>query len=103
MFDIFDTLIDEHLLSNSDDTTELELAEKVRVDYYALADKLATLIPTDSANTSHNSTGMNTTMANTSFGTQSLAKLPTAQLPKFDGNFENWISFKNTFKTLIDY
>lgn len=34
--------------------------------------------------------------------TQRLAKLPTTELPKFDGNFESWLSFKNTFKTLID-
>ncbi|XP_066585041.1 uncharacterized protein [Prorops nasuta] len=28
-------------------------------------------------------------------------KLPTAPLPTFDGNYENWLNFKNTFNNLI--
>ncbi|XP_043279778.1 uncharacterized protein [Venturia canescens] len=34
-------------------------------------------------------------------GTRRL-KLPVADLPKFDGNIEKWLSFKNTFLTMID-
>lgn len=33
---------------------------------------------------------------------QKSVKLPVAELPKFDGNYENWLSFKNTFKSMID-
>ncbi|XP_012524199.1 uncharacterized protein LOC105829705 [Monomorium pharaonis] len=29
-------------------------------------------------------------------------KLPVAELPKFDGNLEKWLSLKNTFLTMID-
>lgn len=29
-------------------------------------------------------------------------KLPDAKLPTFDGQFENWISFKNAFKNMVD-
>lgn len=29
-------------------------------------------------------------------------KLPVAQLPKFDGSLDKWLSFKNTFITMID-
>ncbi|XP_066592933.1 uncharacterized protein [Prorops nasuta] len=35
-------------------------------------------------------------------GTASKIKLPLANLPKFEGNYENWISFKNTFTAMID-
>lgn len=34
--------------------------------------------------------------------TQSKVKLPEFQLPKFDGAFENWIGFRDTFEALID-
>ncbi|XP_018406416.1 PREDICTED: uncharacterized protein LOC108782609 [Cyphomyrmex costatus] len=29
-------------------------------------------------------------------------KLPVASLPNFDGRYENWLSFKNTFIAMID-
>lgn len=29
-------------------------------------------------------------------------KLPVAELPKFDGSLDKWLSFKNTFVTMID-
>ena len=29
-------------------------------------------------------------------------KLPVVQLPKFDGDLKNWLSFKNTFSTMVD-
>ncbi|XP_044594833.1 uncharacterized protein LOC123272198 [Cotesia glomerata] len=55
-------------------------------------------------NNSHNEniSSRDTSVGNTTFEAQRLAKLPTAELPKFDGNFENWLSFKNMFKSLID-
>lgn len=29
-------------------------------------------------------------------------KLPVAELPKFNGNLDEWLSFKNTFKVMVD-
>lgn len=33
---------------------------------------------------------------------QKLAKLPVIQIPTFDGTHEQWLSFRNTFKTMVD-
>ncbi|KAI5637155.1 pao retrotransposon peptidase domain-containing protein [Phthorimaea operculella] len=33
---------------------------------------------------------------------QNLVKLPTIQLPKFNGSYENWLHFRDTFSSLID-
>ncbi|XP_036150126.1 uncharacterized protein LOC118648036 [Monomorium pharaonis] len=33
---------------------------------------------------------------------QRLLKLPVAELPKFDGSHDKWLSFKNTYLTMID-
>lgn len=33
---------------------------------------------------------------------QKVAKLPIADLPKFDGRYEKWVSFKHEFKSMID-
>lgn len=30
-----------------------------------------------------------------------LVKLPNIDLPKFDGNYERWISFKDLFESLV--
>lgn len=33
---------------------------------------------------------------------QNTVKLPTISIVKFDGNYQNWASFKDSFKALID-
>jgi Protein of unknown function (DUF1759). len=48
-----------------------------------------------------NSQGENTNTLRSSEGTSRI-KLPVADLPKFDGRYESWLSYKNTFLSMID-
>ncbi|XP_044585969.1 uncharacterized protein LOC123266006 [Cotesia glomerata] len=106
LFEQYERLIEKLELTTPEDN-EINLAEDVRTLFYDLMDQFEKLTQLNRTNhnNSHNvniSTN-NTTAGNTTLvETQRLAKLPTTDLPKFDGNFENWLSFKNTFKTLID-
>ncbi|XP_044582910.1 uncharacterized protein LOC123263929 [Cotesia glomerata] len=105
-FEQYERLIEKLELTTPEDN-EINLAEDVRTLFYDLMDQFERLTQLNRTNhnNSHNvnTSTNNTTAGNTTFvETQRLAKLPTTDLPKFDGNFENWLSFKNRFKTLID-
>ncbi|XP_044586064.1 uncharacterized protein LOC123266095 [Cotesia glomerata] len=99
MFDQYDASIDE-LEVNKPEDPEIELADGIRKIYYNLATKIK--IPNQDVLNATIQTAINASTLNRTLETQRLTKLPTTDLPKFDGNFENWLSFKNTFKTLID-
>lgn len=71
--------------------------EDIQNRYYEIASRID-IQPT--ASTSH-ATNLNTTSIPIDNNTRRL-KLPRANLPKFDGSFEKWLTFKNTFVTMID-
>ncbi|XP_044575194.1 uncharacterized protein LOC123259003 [Cotesia glomerata] len=100
LFKEYDDLTDE-LSVTEPDNEELIQAEEVRNRYYAIASKIKTLNPPGG---SGDHSQMNSSRFNDSTMTerQKLVKLPTTELPKFNGNFENWLSFKNTFVSMID-
>lgn len=79
--------------------------ENVQERYFALASRIETMI---------NSEGTSRTITDTPGGTprsnsteiatvikKRRIKLPEAPLPKFDGRYENWLSFKNAFNNMI--
>ncbi|XP_044596707.1 uncharacterized protein LOC123273371 [Cotesia glomerata] len=99
LFDQYDTNVDE-LEINTPEDKEVELADGIRKIYYELAAKIKT--PSQDILNATIQSAINASTLNRTTENQRLAKLPTTELPKFDGNFENWLSFKNTFKTLID-
>ncbi|XP_044583482.1 uncharacterized protein LOC123264315 [Cotesia glomerata] len=101
LFEQYDMIIDE-LEMTEPENDEVNLAEEVRTLYYKLVGQVKTSNQTINNSQNDNSKGNNSGGNNSTFETQRLAKLPTIDLPKFDGNLENWLSFKNTFKTLID-
>jgi len=65
--------------------------------YYEIASKIDNQSP---ASTSH-AINLNTTSIPVDNNTRRL-KLPRTELPKFDGSLEKWLTFKNTFVTMID-
>ncbi|XP_044585971.1 uncharacterized protein LOC123266009 [Cotesia glomerata] len=99
LFEQYDTAVDE-LEVNKPEDIEVGLADGICKIYYELATKIKTPNQ-DILNTTIQS-AINASTLNRTLETQRLAKLPTTDLPKFDGNFENWLSFKNRFETLID-
>uniref|UniRef100_A0A6M2DTQ3 Putative bel-3-i nvi n=1 Tax=Xenopsylla cheopis TaxID=163159 RepID=A0A6M2DTQ3_XENCH len=104
LFEIYDAAVESRELSDLADE-ETNLADDVRRSFYTLASKLQELNQDNSFNVSmlnSNIQATNSSCFNTPTEFQRLTKLPTAEILKFDGNFENWHSFKNTFKSIID-
>lgn len=79
--------------------TDKHLAEfnDIQDRYYAIASGIE---PLTKASTSHTA-NLNATSITVDNNTRRI-KLPVAELPKFDGNLEKWLSFKNTFVAMID-
>lgn len=77
--------------------------------FYSLAGKIEEIINpnTSTANTdtstnaSQSNNSESTTVAITTIAKRRI-KLPEASLPQFDGHYENWLSFKNAFRAMID-
>jgi hypothetical protein len=80
--------------------------EEVQDRYYELRTLVASLRPSEGSNS--NTADANASRAANIFANSTLierqksVKLPVAELPKFDGSYNAWLSFKNTFKAMID-
>ncbi|XP_071649486.1 uncharacterized protein [Temnothorax longispinosus] len=96
LFHAYEELHDELQLLEPADENLVELND-IQDRYYTVASKIETLTP---ASTSH-TVNLNATSIPVDNNTRRI-KLPVAELPKFDGNLEKWLSFKNTFVTMID-
>lgn len=99
LFDGFFDLNDE--LSLLDPTTDptAEFSE-IEDRYY----EVAALITKHTSESVHSETirsGPGTSRS-INDGNQLHVKLPVAEIPKFDGSIENWITFKNSFIAIID-
>ncbi|CAB0042872.1 unnamed protein product, partial [Trichogramma brassicae] len=93
---LFESLTDDEIANETDQ------AKLVEDEYYDLATQIRSLItPNSSNNRTSSSFGM-PLGSSTVIERQQLVKLPIANLPQFDGNHETWISFKNTFLSMID-
>lgn len=96
LFHAYEELHDElALLEPSDD--HFKEFDDIQNRYYAIATKFHAL---DQPSTSRE-LSVNTTSIAVDNHTRRI-KLPVAELPKFDGSLDKWLSFKNTFITMID-
>lgn len=69
--------------------------------YYKIAAGIKTM--EESSGSGNNISGANSPIGMSTFiERQRLLKLPVAELPKFGGEHDKWLSFRNTFKTMVD-
>ncbi|XP_046428312.1 uncharacterized protein LOC124183638 [Neodiprion fabricii] len=102
-FKIYDKLADKLEMTRPEDP-QVVLAEELRTNYYELSSKIlhANQARAAAEDLLNKGTLNNSTNNNTTTDTHRRAKLPTTEIPKFDGNFENWLSFKNKFQTMME-
>jgi len=99
----FEDCNDELAVLDSDDTHNAEFMN-VQDRYYSLASRIENFLSV--SNISEASTNILDETRIDNLGQAALSKkrrikLPEASLPTFDGNYENWLSFKNAFNCMI--
>ena len=101
LFNNYEILHDELALLDAENEG-LEQMTEIRDGFYNIATRIQNMpsangdAPNDTAST--RPAGGDTTFVER----QRLLKLPVAELPKFDGDHNNWISYKNTFTSMVD-
>lgn len=98
LFAAYEELHDELALLIEPDKEALLEINDIQDRYYTLVAKFESLYPSTSKQCANE---LNATSVVIDHGTRRL-KLPHAELPKFDGEFSKWLSFKNTFVAMID-
>lgn len=81
----------EQLTTDDDLPTQLEIRQKFEDTYYTAISDADLLLGKEVAS------GKNKPEKDTS----SLIKLPTISLPTFDGSYDNWLEFRDTFQSMI--
>lgn len=103
LYHAYEEFNDELILLDPNDHHKDEFTN-VQERFYSLASKVEDIIDS-TASTASASTSSNVIQPSGS-GTAVImkrrVKLPEASLPNFDGRYENWLSFKNTFLAMID-
>ena len=100
LFHAYEELHDELVLLEIDNEGVAEM-DAITKAFYTIAAKIESIPPSDSTNPIPLRPEI--PMGNSTFiEQQRQLKLPIAELPKFDGNLEEWLSFKNTFKVMIE-
>ncbi|XP_066596574.1 uncharacterized protein [Prorops nasuta] len=102
--------LSEHFKNYEDLQDELEILDpngdhfgdmmELQDRYYNLASKIERVYDITTSSTPDRSG--NNSIESSRNEQMKRIKLPVAQLPKFSGEIENWLSFKNTFVTMID-
>ncbi|XP_070527506.1 uncharacterized protein [Cardiocondyla obscurior] len=102
LYHTFEELNDELILLESDDNHQSEFTQ-VQDRFYALASRIEDHLNAATSSSVNTSTASNDTRPETSVLVlpKRKIKLPDAPLPKFDGKYENWLTFKNNFQNLI--
>ena len=93
----FEELNDELAVIDPDNEHLSEL-NNIQDKYYELASQINSENVSSSLNETNQTMNQTLNPANKT----RRPKLPVAELPKFDGKIECWLSFKNTFLTMID-
>ncbi|XP_067208518.1 uncharacterized protein [Linepithema humile] len=117
LYHAYEEYNDELILLDPSDSHTDEFAH-IQERYYSLAGKIEELTSSNTSNavagTSNAIAGPSNAIAGSSNDTiqhnnanaivvtRPRIKLPEASLPNFDGRYENWLSFKNTFLAMID-
>ncbi|XP_012535770.1 uncharacterized protein LOC105836345 [Monomorium pharaonis] len=104
-FHTFQDLNGELILIDSDGGHADEFVI-IQDQLYDLAGKIDNILSSDNASAFTASVSRNESRSDgvvtTAPATKRRFKLPEATLPTFDGRHENWLSFKNAFKNMID-
>ena len=98
LFHAYEELHDELAILDPENDKLNELDE-IQNRYYELASKIETLQRPASSQSRDDLITMPVT---NSVEKMRPIKLPVAELPKFNGAFEKWLSYKNSFITIID-
>ncbi|XP_077255218.1 uncharacterized protein LOC143893566 [Temnothorax americanus] len=102
LYHAFEEQNDELAVLDPNDGHQTEFAT-IQERFYSLAGKIENIL--DAASTSDAGTGPSTeeTRSDNTIVTikKRRIKLPEAPLPTFDGKFENWLSYKNAFHSMI--
>lgn len=102
LFQEFDELQTELELADASEGPERELFEDV---YFALVSKAKSMLNTLQSSTQavHQSDNLNTVPNSfTSQMSTGALKLPPISLPEFDGSYEKWVTFFDTFNAMIN-
>lgn len=103
LYHAYEEFNDELILLDPNSHHKDEFAN-VQERFYSLASKVEDIIDF-TASTASASTSSNVIQpggSGTAVIMKQRVKLPEASLPNFDGRYENWLSFKNTFLAMID-
>ncbi|XP_046145779.1 uncharacterized protein LOC123989147 [Osmia bicornis bicornis] len=98
----YEELHDELTIIDPDNDRLDELLE-IQNRYYVCAGKIEGLeVASTSAARANDTVGNVTGLNTTQIEGRRVMKLPVAELPKFHGDTDDWLSYKNTFMTMID-
>lgn len=103
LYHAFEEFNDELIILDPNDSHKNEFTI-VQDKFYSLAGKIEEIINSNPSS-SNSTTSVNIPQSNGSESTSIIkrrVKLPVASLPQFDGQYENWLSFKNAFLSMID-
>lgn len=104
LLDEFEKVHEEiEVTENVDDEASRQLFEESYFEYVATAQSLLNQHCRNQASTSdiNNSISQGTDIVSIPARFELNIKLPVITLPKFDGKFDEWISFEDTFKALV--
>ena len=102
LFHAYEDLNDELAILDPTNSHLDEICE-IRDRYYDIASKIKSMEVAEPSSAQVNETLGNTCLNSTLTETRRRTlKLPVADLPKFDGSLGKWLSYKNTFLTMID-
>lgn len=92
----YEDIHDEWSVWKQDDI-RLEEFNQIQSDYYEIASKVGDILK---------STAINTPLTNSdesnSADKSRRLRLPVAELPTFNGDYEKWLQFRNTFTAMVD-
>ncbi|XP_066597117.1 uncharacterized protein [Prorops nasuta] len=94
-YEIFEKLFEDIISTDEQAEITNEFLE-VQDRFFNIAARIKRLIEQENTRLSSNS------MSSSAENSGKRVKLPIATLPKFNGNYEQWLSFKNSFKSMID-
>ncbi|XP_071634388.1 uncharacterized protein [Temnothorax longispinosus] len=102
LFHAFEKHNDELAILDPNESHQDEFMN-IQESFYTLASKIENILNPSSANASgSNSEVRIEETASVTSNKRRRIKLPEAPLPTFDGKYENWLTFKNAFRNLID-